>query len=211
MNTNKICHFALWTVAAVVLQPFLPIAGNAAPSISAIPHSIFKPLVAEGLTLRPTKHNLAPGGANQVKGTNGKIGDWFFTGKWRFCAVKVVRTQSYKDVYWASPGTWSPTSPNDDLLAIYCTIKNGMNTSSEPALVTQGMASQVTAVGDDQGESFAPYHIDSRNGALVPGAAKKFVILFSVPKDAKLTDLIFSIYAFGDTKPVNVRVSLAGY
>jgi hypothetical protein len=158
-----------------------------------------------------TEHKLAPGGANEVHGTKGKVGDWFFDGKWRFRVSKVARPNVYHYIYSPLAGTDKPSGPNDQLLVFYCTMKNGMSTSDQPILSSAGLATQATAVTDDQGVSYPPIDFDSRNGSVVPGGAKNFAVIFSVPKGANLSELIFTLYSYGNSlKPTNVRVSLAG-
>jgi hypothetical protein len=157
------------------------------------------------------EHKTAPGGANQVKGTKGKVGDWFFDGKWRFRVSKVDRPDVYHYQFYPRAGIDKPSGPNDQLLVFYCTMKNGMSSSDQPILSSSGLASQATAVTDDQGESFPPIDFDARNGDVVPGGAKNFAVIFSVPKNANLSELIFTIYSYGNSQhPTNVRVSLAG-
>ena len=139
------------------------------------------------------EHKMAPGGANQVKGTKGKVGDWFFDGKWRFRVIKIERPDVYHYQFNPLAGSDKPSGPNDQLLVFYCTMKNGMSSSDQPILSSAGLASQATAVTDDQGTSYPPIDFDSRNGSVVPGGAKNFAVIFSVPKSANLSELIFTI------------------
>jgi hypothetical protein len=151
----------------------------------------------------------APGGANEVKGQNGKVGDWFFNGQWRFQAKTVERTNEYHYRYYASSGTDKPDGNNDELVVITCIMKNGQQQSSQPTLTKYGLAAQKTALTDDQGQSYAPSDFDVRGGPLAPGAAKTFAVVFSVPKGTHLKDMIFSLYGTGaDYKVTNIRVAM---
>ena len=153
----------------------------------------------------------AAGGANEVRGTRGAVGDWFFNGFWRFRVNSVEHPDTYNFQYAAFPREVKPHSDTDQLVVLHCTVKNGQKKAAEPILTTYGTAVQQTALTDDQGQSYAPLEFDVRSGDLASGAAKNFVVVFSVPKDAHLKDLIFTLYstAYGN-KPSNVRVSLAG-
>jgi hypothetical protein len=152
----------------------------------------------------------AAGGANQINGTKGAVGDWLFDGRWRFRVNKVNLVPSYSFKYSSSTETDNPSGTNDLLVVMDCTIKNGLQNSDEPILTAHGLATQATAVTDDQGQSYAPVDFDVRGGAIVPGGAKNFTVVFSVPKGTKLTSLIFSIYSYANsTKLTNARIDLA--
>ena len=151
----------------------------------------------------------AAGGANQVNGMNGKVGDWFFDGRWRFQVVSVEHVQEYHYQFAPTGGPEKPNGANDELVVITCHIKNGHADTEQPILGTNGLSSQRTALTDDQGQSYAPTDFDVRGGSLVPGAAKTFAVMFSVPKGVHLQQLIFSLYGFASSDKVgNVRVNL---
>jgi hypothetical protein len=154
----------------------------------------------------------AAGGANEVRGANGKVGDWFFNGYWRFRVNSVQRTDSmYQFQYSGVTDSDKPKGDNNELVVVNCTIKNGQKTADLPTLTAYGLSSQETALTDDQGQSYPPIDFDARGGSLASGAAKNFAIVFSVPKGTNLKDLIFTIYSSGNFgKSSNVRVSLAG-
>lgn len=157
------------------------------------------------------EHRTAEGGANEVRGTNGNIGDWFFNGFWRFQASRAERTDEYQYQYSPSAGSDKPSGDNDELVVVHCTMKNGQKVADNPILTPNGTSVQVTALTDDQGQSYAPINFDVRDGNLAPGASKNFAVVFSVPKGTKLKDMIFTVYSYGATdKPSNVRVNLAG-
>jgi hypothetical protein len=152
----------------------------------------------------------AAGGANEVRGTNGNVGDWFFDGRWRFRVSKVEHTDGYQFQYSATADSDKPSGANDELVVCYCTIKNGHAQTEEPILTSHGLSSQNTALTDDQGQSYLPIDFDTRGGGLLPGAAKNFAVIFSVPKGTKLKDMVFTLYGFASsTKVSNIRVNLA--
>jgi hypothetical protein len=153
----------------------------------------------------------AAGGANEVRGQNGKVGDLFFNGYWRFQVKSVDRAQEYTYRFSPNAYTAKPNGANDELVVVTCQIKNGQKQAEEPILTAHGLNTQQTALTDDQGQSFAPMDFDVRGGALSSGAAKPFAVIFSVPKGTKLQTLIFTLYGFGNTsnKATHVRVALS--
>ncbi|HEX5324303.1 MAG TPA: hypothetical protein VFW40_10990, partial [Capsulimonadaceae bacterium] len=176
------------------------------------PHgSGYEIVTGQGAPSSSDASRTAAGGANEVGGTNGNIGDWFFNGYWRFRVSKVERVSSYSYQYFPGGGVSSPDGPNDELVVVFCTIKNGEQNSDEPILTRNGLGTQKTALTDDQGQSYPPRDFDVRGGNLAPGAGKNFAVVFPVPKGTTLKDMIFTLYSFGaSNKASNVRVSMAG-
>lgn len=171
----------------------------------------FEIVTGGGASTDTDANRTAAGGANEVRGANGKVGDWFFNGYWRFRASRVEHTDAYQYQYSSSSGSDKPSGDHDELVVVHCTIKNGQKNADQPILGTNGLASQVTALTDDQGQSYPPIDFDVRNGDLAPGAAKNFAVVFSVPKGTTLKDMLFTVYSYGASdKATNVRVSLAG-
>jgi hypothetical protein len=158
-----------------------------------------------------TSGTVVPGGSNQAEGTEGKVGDMLFNGYWRFQVKSVERASEY--TYRFDPGapTKKPDGDKDDLVIITCLIKNGQPSTDEPVLTRFGTGGQKTALTDDQGQSYEPVYWDVRGGAMVQGSAKTFAIAFSVPKDAHLKALIFSLYGYGKSSSHHseVRVTLS--
>jgi hypothetical protein len=155
-----------------------------------------------------TPERTAPGGANEVRGQNGKVGDMFFNGYWRFQVKSVERAGEYAYRFYPSSGKDKPTGDKDELVIATCLIKNGHKEAEQPILATNG--AKETALADDEGQSYAPLDFDVRSGTLLPGAGKTFAIVFSVPKGTHLKSLIVTLWGFGETstKATNVRVDL---
>jgi hypothetical protein len=152
----------------------------------------------------------APGGANEVRGQNGNVGDMLFNGYWRFQVKSVERTAEYTYRFRPRSGTIKPNGDNDELVVATCLIKNGHKVAEQPILATNGTNAQKTALADDQGQSYSPLDFDVRDGQLLPGAGKTFAVLFSVPKGTQLKSLVFTLYGYGETstKATNVRVAV---
>jgi hypothetical protein len=152
------------------------------------------------------------GGANQVNGLQGSIGQMLFTGKWRFEVLSVTHEASYTFKYDA-PSAVTPNGANDELVVVDCLLKNAQ-TSSKEAKIDIHSASN-TALTDDQGQSYPPIEYDVIGGSaygppsMLPGSSTHFAAIFSVPKTANLKDLVFSVGGWSEDKLVDVRITLA--
>jgi len=166
--------------------------------------------IVSGATDTEGSGRTAPGGANEVRGQNGKVGDMFFNGYWRFQVKSVERAGQYNYRFSPNSGSDKPDNDNDELVVATCLIKNGHKEAEQPILTAHGTSAQKTALADDQGQSYAPIDFDVRAGELLPGAGKSFAVVFSVPKGTHLKSLIFTLYGFGasSTKATNVRVDM---
>ncbi len=156
------------------------------------------------------------GGANEVSGTQGKIGQVLFNGKWRFSVLSVDHTASYDSKFLPDKQTFAPAGDTEELVIVHCRMKNGQK-DTQMAMLSP-VHPHHTGLADDQGQSYAPMSYDKRGGSsdegpkLLPGAQTEFAILFSVPKGTVLKDLVFSIQnAYEDTPEggTDVRISLA--
>jgi len=166
------------------------------------------------------------GGANQVEGLNGKVGDVLFDGRWRFSVLEVKPVESYT---MTSPDT-EPVGGNDiaatmsydnrthvltpkpgyRLLAIRCRIINGRTTNQN-----FWTGSDVhNALTDAEGEAWPPVAYDYvgapiQTKPLLPGSKIDFSIIFAVPEKANVKDLVFTLKANNSSeKPNDVRVAL---
>jgi hypothetical protein len=166
-----------------------------------------------------------PGGANQVEGiSQGKIGDVLFDGRWRFQVLSVQTPDSYTMKTSVEPSshpadtlTYDRTTrvtrakPGFKLVAIQCRMTNGQKTKQTFWL---GHNEVNNALADQQGVSHAPVAYDLEGAPvqsepLLPGAKAEFVILFSVPENTQVKDLVFTLRNNDSSlKPNDVRVSL---
>jgi hypothetical protein len=165
----------------------------------------------------------ATGGANQVEGLQGKIGDVLFDGEWRFEVLRVNRVDSYAMKNKAtndyaiynttaefSDGVFRPKQ-GQSLVAIACRVKNGLRDQNQA--LWRPNSDTHTALADDQGQSYPPIAYDMpesgpfQSKALLPGAAMEFTVLFTVPDGATLKDLVFTLRTISSPGH-DVRVSL---
>lgn len=224
-NALLCCGASLLTASIVGAQgPPLKLIINgkvATTDIRLINGHIYAPIAeiakAQDQIVRKTAEGyelINAGGANQVNGKRqGKVGDLLFTGDWRFQVSKFELVNEYMDQYLQDAETVKPDSANDTLVVVSCLLKNGRNESHTPRLHKDAAGN--TALTDANGQSYPPIHFDVRRSghydgtALLPGAASNFTVIFSVPKDTPLKDLVFTIRtddgAIADT---DVRINL---
>ncbi len=153
-------------------------------------------------------------GTYQAGKLSGKIGDVFQTPKYSFTVLGVQKADSYASQFLKSPETFQPASPGDTLVLVHCRLKNTLPKAQGPVLA-QSYAGN-TALADIQANSFPPMRYDSRiasnfsGSSMLPGSQNEFVVVFSVPKNAQLKDLVFSVIDYFDPnfKGTDVRVSL---
>jgi hypothetical protein len=209
----------------------LVVNGNVASrSVRVINGRAYVPLddVARALNMtvakRPQGYEMTlAGGANQVEGLRGKVGDTLFDGKWRFRVVDVQVVDEYaiRRDGGLDPGQYGGkaegdgkrfrTKPGYKFVIVNCHVKNGQKT-------TQAFGSaygEHTALADEQGSSYRPIGWDQEGGmfvtkALLPGAGQDLTAIFIVPEGTKLKDLVFTLTNVSDRTPKDVRVSLSG-
>jgi hypothetical protein len=168
------------------------------------------------LTLAQTGRGIeltSAGGANQVSGVSGKIGDTLFNGFARFQVVKVVRGKEYTNQFSGDSQKVTPTVEADDLVVVVIHAKNAINDSITFMLP----GGSDTALTDTDGHSYQfrsgmSMDIPSRGVSALPGAAVDFALTFDVPSSAKLGDLVYqlSLAGFGTngSEKKKFRVSL---
>lgn len=176
---------------------------------------------------RPGGYELQKaGGAGQVGGMRGKVGDLLFDGQWRFRVLSVESPQTYMtktpgiDLRGISAIKYDETTrrlsaaPGYKLVIVQCRVSNGQKS---PQTFWLGHSEVRNALADTQGESYPPLGYDLEGAPiqskpLLPGAGVSFPILFSVPEATQLKDLIFTLRNndfSGNPKFSDVRVSLA--
>ncbi len=158
----------------------------------------------------------AAGGANQINGLTGDIGQTLFTGEWRFKALSVTIVRQFQTQYAPDARTDNPASANDELVIVNGIVKNAQTSTAPIALLNT--LPMDTTITDDSGQSYgAPIDFDrigDRYGpvSLVPGAAVKFNAVFDCPTGTKLQSLIFSLARYDKYdemhKPTDVRIDI---
>jgi hypothetical protein len=165
----------------------------------------------------------APGGANQVEGLNGKVGDMLFDGKWRFQLkdIQVVKTYALRRDGGVDPGKLGGKASIDGrtytaeagytFVIANCLVKNGQKESR----AFGSFYGEHTALTDDQGSSYRPIGWDQEGGLfttkeLLPGAGQEIAAIFLVPENVKLKDLVVTLTNVTDREPKDVRISLGG-
>lgn len=167
---------------------------------------------------------IAAGGANQVEGLRGKVGDTLFDGKWRFKVNDVQRgVKSYairrqggfdggalggKVDLDPDGRTWRPVD-GYEFVIVNARVTNGQKS-------TQAFGSaygEHTALTDMQGTSYRPIGWDQEGGqivtkALLPGAGQDIAAIFLIPEGTQLKDLVFTLTNISDRQPRDVRVTL---
>lgn len=142
------------------------------------------------------------GGANQLDGLRGKVGDTLFTGFWRFQVTGIKTVEKYNRINSYYGETENSPNDNEQLLVVECIARNGQKETAALRILQD--KTQVS--GTDQ-TAMAMTGCDMRvdgartfSAGVLPGAAHKVVLLFSVPKDFTPKDLVVTIGANLDEK-----------
>lgn len=134
------------------------------------------------------------GGANQIEGINGKVGDMLWNGFVRFKVVKVIRGKEYTNQFSGDQQKVTPFPEGNDLVVVVCHVVNGTKEKVTCLLP----AGDDTGLTDTDAHSYGPrtgLSIDcpSRGQDLLPGAAVDFALTFDVPASATLKDLVYQV------------------
>jgi hypothetical protein len=167
---------------------------------------------------------IAAGGANQVEGLRGKVGDTLFDGKWRLKVIDVqqgVPSYTMRRAGGIDPGQVGGKVEYDangkafraqdgyEFVIVNARVTNGQKS-------TQAFGSyygEHTALADTQGSSYRPIGWDQEGGMfttkqLLPGAGQDVTAIFLVPEGTMLKDLVFTLTNISDREPHDVRVTL---
>jgi hypothetical protein len=152
-------------------------------------------------------YDITIGGAGQLNGMNGKIGEKLSNGQWVFTVVKAFRTDKYTHQFDNDSST--PDKATDDLVVVVIRIKNARQESVGISLPGTGS----TAVTDQDEHSYSKQTFGSMDDlhsypTLLPGSAVDFAMVFSVPKTEKLDSFVYQVYPSSGPKPPTFRVSL---
>lgn len=166
------------------------------------------------------------GGANQVEGLHGKVGQMLFTGRWRFQVQDFQTVDSYTLKVPTSEqdyGKYHDVADLDDathtfkpkegytFVAVKALVKNAQTSTQQLGCY---LGDPKTAVTDNKANSYPPIAYDMLSkGAwvtkpLLPGSGEELTVLFAVPKGTELKDLVFSLNNWSDNKGKDVRISL---
>jgi hypothetical protein len=191
----------------------------------------FSPLSIADAKAKPKPSKAKPakpaGGANQVEGLKGKVGDMLFTGQWRFQVIGFQQVDSYtlkvpssEQDYakWHSDAEYDDAShtftPKQGLtfVAIDCYAKNAQAKATEQLDFYSD--DQKTALTDNESNSYPPIVCDmlSHGGwvtkPLLPGSGEKITLLFAVSSGMTPKDLVVTLKNSSLHKGKEVRISL---
>jgi hypothetical protein len=162
-----------------------------------------------------------------AKGLEGKIGDVISDGQWRFQIMSMQTPESYAMKTDAEPYDYKDLSSFDltkriftlktgyKLVVFQCRATNAQKSRKRLWVAVSDSANVRTALVDMGGGSHVPIGYDFEGGPiqtkpLEPGETITFAVVFSVPKDAQLKELLFTLAANGEREQSkDVRVSLA--
>ena len=162
------------------------------------------------------------GGANQVGGLQGKVGDTLFDGKWRMTVNSVSVAPRYVMKYAPAGGkTGIPitydindhsVTPNSgyQLVIVNCRVSNGQRSSQNFWLNDY---ESTTALTDSEGESYEPMGYDvegapTQTKSMLPGSKVDIPVIFAVPNGKHITGFVFNLRNGDGRKGSNARVTL---
>ncbi len=187
------------------------------------------PCLAKPARQHPARPRPAtpPGGANQVQGLNGKVGDVLFDGHWRFQVLSLAPAATYTLSVPSSEQDYAKFHDTAELdnathtftpkegytfFAVKCHVKNGQKSTEQ---IDGYFNDPKTALTDDKENSYPPIVYDMFSKGLwttkelLPGSGEDLTLLFAVPTGTTPKDLVFTLKNYSDHATRNVRVSLA--
>lgn len=198
--------------------------------VTYVPLSDIARAYGDQVVKRPDGLALVPaGGANQVGGREGKIGEDLFTGQFKFQVREMQIMDTYDTRFESRKHTIKP-GDNETLVILNCRIKNGTTQDQELAFAaSQDYGIRKIALTDNDEHSYKPFNFEGGTnygfdvradetapiGAhILPGAALDFALIFNVPKGTKPKDLVFGMLKYKDRaekddRAAYVRVHLA--
>ena len=162
-----------------------------------------------------------------AEGLESKIGDVISDGQWRFQVMSMQTTESYAMKTDAEPYDYKDLSIFDltkriftlktgyKLVVFQCRATNAQKSRKRLWVAVSDSANVRTALVDMGGSSHVPIAYDFEGGPiqtkpLEPGETITFAVVFSVPQDTQLKELLFTLAANGEREQSkDVRVSLA--
>jgi len=164
-------------------------------------------VVKSGTTYRLVR----AGGANQLTGVTGKLATTILSGAWSLKVISVQQVASYAPRYGPDKDPVSLQQVGDVLFIVTCRLKNGMKETQDVYFARDSAGN--TSLTDDQSHGYSPVAYDTRNSdysttKMLPGSAHDFALVFSVPRDTRIKDLIYTANASGLEAGTDFRVSL---
>jgi len=186
--------------------------GDAYVKVSEVAKALDMVAVKQGDTYRLTR----AGGAYQIRGVTGKMTANIFNGSWLLKVTSAQQAREYRQQYGEDKKQLTPKEAGDILIVIRCRLKNGTKETQEVSFDKDNAGN--TVLTDDQEHGYVPLAYDSRNSRyasakMLPGSAHDFVVIFSVPEDVRLKDLIYTVMSSSEDytrqeKGMDFRVSL---
>ncbi|RYG71607.1 DUF4352 domain-containing protein [bacterium] len=161
---------------------------------------------ALGQKVLPTSTGLeikTASGTYQAGNLTGKVNDIIQTKKYSFQVLGFTTADKYDTKNLGYHETYEPKADDETLVIVNCRIKNTVNKAQGPVL-DHTQAGNKTAITDYEGQSYQPLVYDSKiaknfsGQSLLPGSKNDFYVVFSVPKSAKIKDLVFSVNDYFD-------------
>jgi hypothetical protein len=161
------------------------------------------------------------------KGLEGKIGDVISDGQWRLQVVSVETVESYAMKTDAEPYEYKDltnfdltkriftSKPGYKLVVFQCRVTNAQESPKRLWVAVSDTANVRTALTDVGGISHTPIGYDFEGGPiqtkpLQPGETITFAVIFTVPQNAHLKGLLFTLAANGEREQSkDARISLA--
>jgi hypothetical protein len=162
-----------------------------------------------------------------AKGLEGKIGEVISDGQWRLQVVSVQTPETYAMKTDAEPYQYKDLSnfdvtkriftpkPGYKLVVFQCRVTNAQKSPKRLWVAVSDSANVRTALTDVGGISHTPIGYDFEGGPiqtkpLQPNETISFAVIFTVPQDAQLKILLFTLAANGEREQSkDAHISLA--
>lgn len=148
------------------------------------------------------------GGAGQVNGLNGKIGDKLNLGFGTYEFKELFRGKKYTKRFDTGE---DEAREGFDIVAVIIRFKN----ATKKKVTINPFGGENTAITDTDEHSFAQFtglaiDMPSRGPEVLPGAACDFALVFEVPEKAQLKDLVYTTAFYdgpkGAEKSMRIKV-----
>ncbi|HVT11379.1 MAG TPA: DUF4352 domain-containing protein [Fimbriimonadaceae bacterium] len=154
-----------------------------------------------GYTLEPV------GGANQLEGLHGKVGELLRTPEFTFEVKKVTMDPHYHKQF--GDGTVDAQHPGSTIVAIQIRMKNATN----KAVFLNPFGQNMTALTDQDEHAYTQYtggwaDVPPGDHQMIPGSAIDFALVFEMPTKEKVKDLVYEVDGMGFTGHPVLRIAL---